>query len=278
MYKSLTWVSSLLLVASSAQAFERQHDSHEHGVAAMLVALEGNELQLVLESPAANFAGFEHAPRNDEQRQVLADVEKQLKMPEVVLALPSAAGCQVEHASLSHSLDSEGQEEHHDDGHKGHDHDEHHDDGHKGHDHDEHHDEGHKGHDHDEHHDDGHKGHDHDEHHDEGHKGHDHDEHHDDGHKGHDHDEHHDEGHKGHDHDKHHDDGHKGHDHEGEETSHSDYRLEYHFECSNPAALKEIEVNLFKHFSLLHDLDVNYIGPNGQGAAELNPENPRFRF
>ncbi|MCV6611226.1 MAG: DUF2796 domain-containing protein [Amphritea sp.] len=218
MYRSLTLVSSLLLVAGSVQAFERQHDSHEHGVATMLVALEGNELQLVLESPAANFAGFEHAPRNDEQRQVLAKVEKQLKMPEVVLALPSAAGCQVEHANLNHSLDSDGQEEHHDDGHKDHDHDEHHDEGHKGHDHDEHHDDDHKGHDHDEH------------------------------------------------------------DHEGEETSHSDYRLEYHFECSNPAALKEIEVNLFKHFSLLHDLDVNYIGPNGQGAAELNPENPRFRF
>lgn len=239
MYTSLTWVSGLLLFASAAQAFDRQHDSHEHGVAKMLVALEGNELQLVLESPAANFAGFEHAPRTEAQRQTLAQVAMQLKTPEMVLTLPAAAGCAVELTSLEHSLDKES-----------HDHVEH---GHDGHDHDEH-----KGHDHDEH--------SHDEHAHDEHKGHDHDEH--------SHGEH---EHKDHDHDEHHADKHSGHDH-GDQESHSEYRLEYHFECSDPAVLDSIEINLFKHFALLHDLDVNYIGPNGQGAAALNAENPRFSF
>ena len=40
----------------------RQHDSHVHGIASMNLALEGDEVHIELDSPAANIVGFEHAP------------------------------------------------------------------------------------------------------------------------------------------------------------------------------------------------------------------------
>lgn len=45
--------------------------AHEHGVARLDVALEGTQLQLQFHSPLDNLVGFERAPRNDRERQML---------------------------------------------------------------------------------------------------------------------------------------------------------------------------------------------------------------
>ncbi|GAA4033211.1 DUF2796 domain-containing protein [Actimicrobium antarcticum] len=48
------------------------------------------------------------------------------------------------------------------------------------------------------------------------------------------------------------------------------------FHCRMPAALKDLNVNLFNAFSGLHQLDVQVVGPRGQSAAKLTPKQRRL--
>ena len=56
---------------------KRQLDSHEHGVSTLKIALEGQNLQMELESPANDIVGFEHAPENIKQED---DVKRALTL------------------------------------------------------------------------------------------------------------------------------------------------------------------------------------------------------
>lgn len=99
----------------------------------------------------------------------------------------------------------------------------------------------------------------------EAHDDHEHDEEH--------HDEHADEHHDDHAHeDEHHDD----HDHDHEESAHSDVLVEWTYRCENPGALSTVTVSAFEHFPNLTDLQVQYIGDDWQGGAQLTPANPRL--
>src|SRR5690606_20886978 len=55
-----------------------QHAAHEHGVADLRVAAEGNTVVIEFDSPLDNLVGFEHAPRDDAQRMALRTAEKRL--------------------------------------------------------------------------------------------------------------------------------------------------------------------------------------------------------
>ena len=77
---------------SNIQAEEyRHHKAHEHGVAHMNVAFEGNELYIELISPAANIVGFEHHPRSEAQRASVEKAIETLKAGEALFILPSGA-------------------------------------------------------------------------------------------------------------------------------------------------------------------------------------------
>jgi len=78
---------------SNIQSAEyRHHEAHEHGVAHMNVALEGNELYIELISPAANIVGFEHHPRTQEQKAAVKAAIKKLEAGEKLFAFPSGVG------------------------------------------------------------------------------------------------------------------------------------------------------------------------------------------
>jgi hypothetical protein len=78
---------------SNIQAAEfRHHEAHEHGVAHMNVAFEGNELYIELISPAANIVGFEHQPRTQEQKAAVKAAIKKLEAGEKLFELPSGVG------------------------------------------------------------------------------------------------------------------------------------------------------------------------------------------
>lgn len=70
----------------------RHHEAHEHGVAHMNVAFEGNELYIELISPAANIVGFEHQPRTQEQKAAVKAAIKKLEAGEKLFSLPSGVG------------------------------------------------------------------------------------------------------------------------------------------------------------------------------------------
>lgn len=55
------------------------HEAHEHGVARLNVAVEGNNLYIELRSPAANIVGFEHPPRTGAQKDAVSRALKELK-------------------------------------------------------------------------------------------------------------------------------------------------------------------------------------------------------
>merc|ERR1711941_213644 len=94
------------------EGHSEQH-SHVHGVAELMLAQEGNQLEILLESPAANIVGFEHKATSAEQIATVEQAEKLLNTP---LKLFSFNGeCNIHEVEL---------EEH---GHEHHDHDgEHH--------------------------------------------------------------------------------------------------------------------------------------------------------
>lgn len=113
-----------------------------------------------------------------------------------------------------------------------------------------------------------------------------HDDHEDDHHDEHEedhHDEHADEHHDDHGHEEEHhddhaheDDHHDDHDPDHEESTHSDVLVEWTYRCENPDALSTVTVSAFEHFPNLTDLQVQYIGDDWQGGAQLTPASPRL--
>lgn len=85
-----------------------QHDehaslaAHEHGAAQLNVALEGQRLELALESPAMNLLGFEHAAVSSSDKAAVAHAQHHLQTPLTLFGIAPAAGC----AITSHELHS----------------------------------------------------------------------------------------------------------------------------------------------------------------------------
>ncbi|WP_223485598.1 DUF2796 domain-containing protein [Pseudomonas sp. A-RE-19] len=90
-----------LTVAHAAVEHDHDHDehgslsAHEHGVGRLNAALDGQTLELELESPAMNLVGFEHAATTDADKAKVAAVRAQLEKPLILFNLPKAAGCVV---------------------------------------------------------------------------------------------------------------------------------------------------------------------------------------
>ncbi len=89
---------ALLLVALgsttvAAHGGSHAHRAHEHGVAALMVAVDGPTLVVRLESPLDNLLGFERAPRSAEERAAADRLLARLTSGERVVTPTAAAGC-----------------------------------------------------------------------------------------------------------------------------------------------------------------------------------------
>ena len=214
----------------------REHDAHEHGHGALDIVVEGEELVIELRIPAVNVVGFEHAPKDDAEREAIRQALVPFGDAASLFVLPADAECEVEEAeaaiaSMGHEDEHEG--EGHGDG-DGHDHEK-------------------DGHETDEHAKDEHEEH-------EEHEG---EEHGDD--DGHDHEK------DGHETDEHAKD---EHDEEGSDSgaeAHSELRATYHFHCHAPERLGEIDVRVFEHLLDAEEIDVRVVTPTAQMAMELEP-------
>jgi hypothetical protein len=94
-----------LAAAHAHDDHEHEHGSlgaHEHGVAQLNVALDGQALEVELQSPAMNLVGFEHAATSDADKAKVATVRKTLEQPLALFNLPTAAGCEL----TEHELES----------------------------------------------------------------------------------------------------------------------------------------------------------------------------
>ena len=61
-------------------------------------------------------------------------------------------------------------------------------------------------------------------------------------------------------------------------AAHADIDAEYRFECAEPGRLVQMQLGLFEAFPATRGLQVQFVGPKGQGAAELTAASPVLRF
>jgi hypothetical protein len=101
---------SLLFVGATSAA---ERHAHRHGHAELNVALQDQELLIVLEGPSDNVLGFERAPRTEEEKQKVKQVEEQLKQTAQLFELPVAARCEPQPARTELKLPAAGSKEQH---------------------------------------------------------------------------------------------------------------------------------------------------------------------
>jgi len=85
-------------------AEQRQHGAHVHGIAALNLAREGNEVRIELDSPAANIVGFEHAPSSADDHAVLDRAVATLHDGDRLFKFNDEAGCRMETATVTSEL------------------------------------------------------------------------------------------------------------------------------------------------------------------------------
>ena len=95
-------------------------NAHEHGVAQLNIVLDGQALELQLESPAMNLVGFEHAANSAADKAKVAAVHDQLQQPLSLFSL-SAGECSVSEQTLESPLFAESEQGHDHDHEKNHD-------------------------------------------------------------------------------------------------------------------------------------------------------------
>jgi len=100
-----------LAVTHAADEHDHDHDhehgslgAHEHGVGRLNAALDGQTLELELESPAMNLVGFEHAATTDADKAKVVAARTELENPLALFNLPKAAGCVVASQELKSPL------------------------------------------------------------------------------------------------------------------------------------------------------------------------------
>ena len=81
------------------------HAAHEHGVGTLSIAISVEQVEIILESPAANLVGFEHTARTDEEKQKLLAATQTLQAADQLFTLPDAAQCKLDNASINTTID-----------------------------------------------------------------------------------------------------------------------------------------------------------------------------
>lgn len=109
-------LTSAIMVPMILAAEHRHHEAHEHGVARMNVALEGNDLYIEFTSPAANIVGFEHHPNTEKQKASVKKAIDTLKAGAALFILSAGAEGKLAksmvHTDIEGDSDQESEHEH----------------------------------------------------------------------------------------------------------------------------------------------------------------------
>ncbi|MBI5331149.1 MAG: DUF2796 domain-containing protein [Betaproteobacteria bacterium] len=99
LFPALLAVPLAILWAAPSSAGQG-HAAHVHGIAKLEVAVEAGRISLHLESPLEALTGFEHAPRNDQERAVVLAMRKSLAQGDRLFTPTPAARCTLVSARL----------------------------------------------------------------------------------------------------------------------------------------------------------------------------------
>jgi hypothetical protein len=97
-------LSSSALYADDHEHEHEEHGAHEHGAATLSLAVSTAGLEIMLESPAANIVGFEHAATTDADKQKLAAAVKKLEAGTELFNMNTEAGCTLKNAEVISAL------------------------------------------------------------------------------------------------------------------------------------------------------------------------------
>lgn len=107
---------ALALLASTAPALAqetRELDAHVHGVTEVQIAVDGNELEIMLHSPGMDIVGFEHEASTDADKAAVEAAVAKLGDADAIVVPDPAAGCALEDAEAGlHDEEHEEHEEH----------------------------------------------------------------------------------------------------------------------------------------------------------------------
>jgi hypothetical protein len=100
---------------AEAQQIQHQLGTHRHGTGQLNIAMEGREVYLELDSPAADVAGFEHAPSSNAEKTALDAAVAILKDGDRLFRFSPAAGCRLHTAHVTAPVPgTAGHKAHHD--------------------------------------------------------------------------------------------------------------------------------------------------------------------
>lgn len=115
-----TLVSAMTILPHVAQAngdhsshgAHDSHGAHVHGIAQLLLTREGPQLELILESPAANLIGFEHPPAGAEDREAINRAVASLRDSERLFTI-SGGDCTTTGVRITNPFEEDDHPEHH---------------------------------------------------------------------------------------------------------------------------------------------------------------------
>ena len=111
--KNIFIVLVCLFVSIQTSAKVRQKDSHEHGAANLMLAIEGDKLQIGIEVPSESLIGFEHFPKSRSDRENFNEAIKILSDPSKFFSTPDDAECLLTGLNVSQTLFSGEEEDEH---------------------------------------------------------------------------------------------------------------------------------------------------------------------
>ena len=88
----------IALLALTSTAFA--HGKHVHGEARLEIAIDKESVELALEMPLDSAVGFEHAPKDAQQKAALDDALRRLGEAGALWRLSSQAGCTLKSAQV----------------------------------------------------------------------------------------------------------------------------------------------------------------------------------
>ena len=146
--KALTSIISIMIASPAFSENVHHLNAHEHGIAALNIAIEAPLVVMEFHAPGADIVGFEYAAKSDADLAAISAALKTLEAPLDLFVLPKAAHCAVQAVQVELESDADhgakeedhqGHDVHTEDGHQDHDDHDYHDDehDHKHEDHDE---------------------------------------------------------------------------------------------------------------------------------------------
>jgi len=95
---------SLVIPLSLALPGEAGEAVHEHGVARISIAVEGNEIEIEMIVAGADAVGFEHTASSDNEKQAVVKAAKLLRDVNRIITLSPEADCSADEVEVNSGL------------------------------------------------------------------------------------------------------------------------------------------------------------------------------